>query len=101
LKLYDIAANRWRTAVHGQSLGVPVWSADGTFLYYQDLLATGEPLFRLNAKSGAIETVTSFQKILDTGVHRCSFMALLPNGTPIVTFGRGDADIYGATLILP
>jgi Tol biopolymer transport system component/DNA-binding winged helix-turn-helix (wHTH) protein len=101
LKIYDIAANRWRIAARGQSLGIPAWSADGTFLYYQDLTAAGQPLFRVNANSGAKENVTSFQKILDTGIHRCAFMALLPNGTPIVTFGRGDADIYGATLILP
>lgn len=101
LKIYDIAANRWRNAAGGQSLGIPAWSADGIFLYYQDLMAAGEPLFRVKADSGATEMVTSFQKILDTGIHRCAFMALLPNGTPIVTFGRGDADIYGATLILP
>ena len=49
LKIYDVAANRWRIAARGQSLGIPAWSADGTFLYYQDLMAAGEPLFRVKA----------------------------------------------------
>jgi Tol biopolymer transport system component/DNA-binding winged helix-turn-helix (wHTH) protein len=101
LEIYDIAAKHWRVAARGQAFGIPAWAADGTFLYYQDLLAAGEPLLRTNVNTGAVETVASFQQILDTGVHRCSFMAILPNGTPIVAFERGAADIYGATLFLP
>lgn len=98
--LYDVAGNRWRTLVQGKAIGFPVWSADSAYLYYQGSTEPGELLHRVNLSSGAVETVANFQKIIDTGVSRCVFIALTPDGHPIIDFDRA-ADIYGATLSLP
>ena len=101
LKLYDVSARKWRSIAHGQYIGLPEWSRDGKSLYYQDLLAPGEPLFRWNLVSNSVELVTNFQKVLDSGVHRCSFITLTAQDEPVIGFQRGVSDIYGASLSLP
>jgi len=101
LKLYDIPTNRWRLIAHGQYIGLPEWSKDGNYVYYQDLLAPGEPLYRWSLAAHSIELVADFQKVLDSGVHRCSFITLTAKGEPIVGFQRAVSDIYGASLLLP
>lgn len=98
--MYDVAENRWRTLLQGKTIGFPAWSADGAYLYYQDSMEPGELLHRVKLSSGAVETVANFQTVIDAGVSRCVFIALTPDGHPIIDFDRA-ADIYGATLSLP
>ncbi len=101
LEIFDVEASRWQVVAHGDSLGTPAWSADSAFVYYQDLLSGGEPLFRFNIGSGKAEKVADFRSVLDGGVHRSVFQALAPDGSPIIGFQRGSGDIYGALLSLP
>jgi Tol biopolymer transport system component/DNA-binding winged helix-turn-helix (wHTH) protein len=101
VEVYDTAAKQWRVLAQGHFIGVPAWSPNGAYLYYQDLLDVGEPLFRVNVVSGQIEKVADFQEILNNGVHRCAFVELTPDGDPLIEFQRSDADIYGAVLSLP
>lgn len=101
VEVYDTAAKRWRVLAQGHFIGVPAWSRNGAYLYYQDLLGAGEPLFRTNVVSGQSEEVADFQEILNGGVHRCAFVELTPDGEPLISFQRSDADIYGAVLSLP
>jgi Tol biopolymer transport system component/DNA-binding winged helix-turn-helix (wHTH) protein len=101
LQLYDLTTKKWRAAAQGDVLGLPVWSPDSAYVYYQDLLGAGEPVFRVSVSSGRIEKAADFQKILSSGVHRCPFFGLTPDGSALVAFERGNADIYGATVSLP
>jgi Tol biopolymer transport system component/DNA-binding winged helix-turn-helix (wHTH) protein len=101
VEVYDLNSKQWRVLAQGHFIGMPAWSRDGAYLYYQDLLAAGEPLFRVNVASGQIGRVAAFQDVLDGGVHRCAFLELTPDGDPLIGFQRGDADIYGAVLSLP
>jgi Tol biopolymer transport system component/DNA-binding winged helix-turn-helix (wHTH) protein len=101
LVLYDMQSQQWRSIAHGKFVGLPVWSPDGAYLYFQDLLEPGEPLRRFQLSAGTFETVVNFQDVLRTGVHRCVFTSIAPSGDPIIQFDRGDADIYGANLVLP
>ena len=68
LELYELRAKSWKVLAHGQFMGLPAWSADGTYLYYQDLRNPVEPLFRWKFSSGAVKTVAILQKILATGL---------------------------------
>jgi Tol biopolymer transport system component len=101
IRLFDILAQRWSTVARGKGLGYPVWSADSASLYYQDNLVPGEPLYRVLIANGSRTLVTSFQNALDAGVGRCIFVALSPQGTPLIALDRSHSDIYGARLLLP
>jgi Tol biopolymer transport system component len=101
MRLLDMTTHTWTTVAQGKNFTYPVWSADGADLYFQDLLAPGQPLFKFQIATGLQTQVASFQKALDTGIQRCGFVALSPDGAPIIAFDRSNSDIYGAQLSLP
>ena len=101
LRIYDVATSTWRSVAHGHLFAMPAWSADGAYLYYQDVLSGGEPLFRLNIASGKLEKIIDFQKVLDSGVHRATLETVATDGSPVIAFHRGSGDIYGTELSLP
>ncbi|MGH9475794.1 MAG: winged helix-turn-helix domain-containing protein [Terriglobales bacterium] len=100
VKLYDLAARRWQTIARGNAFGDALWSHDG-YLYYQDLLAPGEPLYRYHPGGTAPERVTDFSAVINSGVHRCGFSGFAPDGTLLVSLTRSYADLFAARLLLP
>ena len=90
LRIYDVATSTWRSVAHGHLFAMPAWSADGAYLYYQDVLSGGEPLFRLNIASGKLEKIIDFQKVLDSGVHRATLETVATDGSPVIAFHRGS-----------
>ncbi len=101
LMAFDNKSQVWSKLAEGKSLSFPVWSADSASVYSQDILAPGEPLYRIDIASRTRRVVVSFEKALNTGVQRCAFVAVLPNGVPLVAFDRNNSDIFGARLVLP
>ena len=101
IRLFDVPSQRWSTVARGKGLGYPEWSADGASLYYQDNLAPGQPLYRVRIANGSRTLVASFQRTLDNGISRCVFVALSPQGDPLIALDRSYSDIYGARLSLP
>jgi dipeptidyl aminopeptidase/acylaminoacyl peptidase len=101
LMVFDTATQVWAKLAQGKSMSFPVWSADSADVYSQDILALGQPLYRIQIASGTRTVAASFEDILNTGIHRCAFVALSPKGAPMVSFDRNTSDIYGARLVLP
>ncbi len=101
IRILDGAAQTWRTIAQGKNVSYPLWSKDSADVYYQDLLSPGQPLYRVRVADGARTMVASFQKILDSGISRCVFVSLTPEGSPVIAFDRSTSDIYGARLVLP
>jgi Tol biopolymer transport system component len=101
VRLYDVAAGKWKTIAEGKSFGNTAWSADSAYLYYQEMMEPGQPVVRIQIANRAVETVVNFQKLIDSGVSSCIFNSLTLDGKVLVAVGRGNADIYGATLALP
>ncbi len=42
------------------AIGLPVWSPEGGFIYYQEILEEGEPDYRFNVRTGSRDTVARF-----------------------------------------
>lgn len=101
LEVYDFARAAWQTVAGGRALSIPEWSHDGRYLYYQDLLAPGEPLYRLHRGDWRREPVAKFSAQLQGGVHRCGFYGLLPDGAPQISLNRAYANLRSADLDLP
>ncbi len=102
LKIYSFAARQWRVAARGHLLSLPVWSPHGRYLYFQDLLAPGEPLFRLAAGSHSPPLqVAGFTALLQSGIMRCALFGLTPAGRPLLSLTTSNTNIYAADLKLP
>jgi hypothetical protein len=74
---------------------------DLQYVYFQDLLAPGDPLYRMRAGDSKIERVMSLESLLQSGVIRCTFAGLTADGFPIVLANRGGTDVYSLDLHLP
>ena len=57
--------------------------------------------YRLQIATSSGTMVTTFQKALDSGIQRCAFAALSPNGAPIAAFDRSNSDISGRPIVAP
>lgn len=101
IQLYDFTQKSWKEIARGNWMSLPVWSTDSKFLYVQDLLKPGEPLFRFRVQDSAIERVFSFEGLLKTAATRCLFLGLTPDGSYIVRAEGKGGNLYKFELELP
>jgi Tol biopolymer transport system component len=101
MRIYDFARHRWRDLARGNYLSNPYWSADGKYIYFQDLLTSGEPVLRFPTATWRSEVVFNFDEILRSGPQRCLFIGLTPDGSLITRFTRDGNDVYALDVDLP
>jgi len=63
MKLLDLKTHRWSDVARGTLISFPVWSADSV-LYFQDILAPGEPVYRFQPGGSGAQRVYSFRRHL-------------------------------------
>jgi len=100
IQLLDLTTHRWTQIARGAAISFPVWSPDSV-LYFQDILAPGEPVYRFQPGGGAPQRAYSFEDILQAGGIRCAFWGFAPDGSLLVQVNRGGGDIYALTVNLP
>ncbi len=101
LKLYDLKKNKWMEIARGKLMAMPVWATDSRYVYSQDILEPGEPIYRFLAEHPAKERFYSFEDLLQTGVLRCGFEGFGPDGSLVVKLSRGGVNVYRIQLELP
>lgn len=102
MMLFDFQTHDWREiASNGKLFYYLESTPDGKWLYFQDLLEAGAPLYHARAGNWKAERVMSFESLLRTGVTRCRFMGLTRDGSPMVLATRGGGDVYALDLDLP
>ena len=100
--LFDFKTHDWKQiGANGKLFYYLEGTRDGKYLYFQDLLESGQPLYRIRAGDWKLERVMSFDSLLRTGVLRCRFMGLTPDGSPMILATRGGGDVYALDLDLP
>jgi serine/threonine protein kinase/Tol biopolymer transport system component len=100
--LFDFQTRDWKQiASNGKLFYYLEPTRDGKYLYFQDLLESGQPLYRIRAGDWRLERVMSFDSLLQAGVVRCRFMGLTPDGSPMILATRGGEDVYALDLDLP
>jgi len=99
LMLFDVRAGNWTEIAQGSSIGGFLrWSRDGSFLYFQDLRAPSEPVYRIRLSDRTREEVSNFASLINSGIPRCAFVDLAPDGNLVTTLLRNHADIYALSL---
>ena len=101
LVLFDVQKSRWTSAASGRFLERPYWSADSSYIYFQDQLDDEESVFRVNVGARQVERVAGFGEILRASAAHCYFSGLGRDGSLYMMFERGLTDIYSLDLDLP
>jgi len=60
-----------------------------------------QPVYRLRLSDRKRELVATFETVLRSGIQRCGFLGLAPDGSLIAAVVRTNADIYALDLYLP
>lgn len=101
LKLYDVKKKQWTEIAHGKLMGMPLWAADSRYVYSQDILEPGEPIYRFLVDHPTKERFYSFEDLLQTDVLRCGFEGFGPDGALLVRLSRGGGNVYRIQLEIP
>lgn len=101
VKLFDTVSQTWTEIAQGTLVNPVQWSADSQTLYYQDVLAEGEPAFRYSIASRKSEPYANFAQLLGAGYARCLFKHFAPDGSLLVTLRRNEVNVYRLDLDLP
>jgi DNA-binding winged helix-turn-helix (wHTH) protein/Tol biopolymer transport system component len=101
LKLFAFRTQTWSEAAQGTLLNPGPWSSDSKYVYYQDILGSNEPVFRIGRGAAKPELSFDFGELLRAGYTRCAFAGFDAKGTPLAALTRSEVDLYRLDLELP
>jgi Tol biopolymer transport system component/DNA-binding winged helix-turn-helix (wHTH) protein len=99
--LYDCKLEKWSVLSEANFPAALRWSPSGDALYYQDVDEVEQSIFRVPMATRETERVMRLGDLLSSGVMRCIFTGLSPDGSVYVTVDHGDVDVYAVDLKLP
>ncbi len=97
LLLFDRTTGRW-TTLTVQGVGDPTWSHDGRFIYFQDFLAAGKPIYRIAVSGGKPEQVATIDNLLPIAATDYRLIGLAPDDLPMVTARTPAVNLYEVDL---
>jgi len=102
LMLFDVRSKKWIELSQEVSItGTLRWSRNLAFLYFQDLRAPSEAVYRIRLADHKREEAANFESFIRSGIQRCVFEDLTPDGSLVVGLLRNHADIYALDLDVP
>jgi Tol biopolymer transport system component len=101
IQIFDLGTHQWTPLVKGNTLGRPFWSSNRKYFYYQDALAMDQPIFRVSIDGGKLQEIANARQIPQSDLTGFTLAGIAPDGTPIGSVFRKNADIYALELDLP
>jgi len=99
IMLLDLRTYKWTDLYTATMVGnALLWSRDQAYLYFEDLLAPNQPIYRIRLRDREREEVVNFESYIRAGVARCELVDLAPDGSPIISLLRNQADVYALDL---
>ena len=93
LLLFDRARQSWSTlTTHG--VGDPAWSHDSRFVYFQDFLEAGKPIYRVSVPNGTPEALAMIGNLRPISATDYRLIGLAPDDLPIVSARTSTVNLY-------
>ena len=97
LLLFDRTQQRWATlTTHGVS--DPTWSHDGRYLYFQDFLEAGKPIYRIAVPGGKPEPVATISNLRPIAATDYRLIGLAPGDLPMVSARTSTVNLFSVDL---
>ena len=81
LLLFDRTTSRWAT-ITAQGVGDPTWSHDSQSIYFQDFLAAGKPIYRIDVPAGKPQLVATIDNLRPIAATDYRLIGLAPGDLP-------------------
>jgi len=97
LLILDETTGKWTTLTsHGT--GDPTWSHDARFVYFQDFLGAGKPIYRIATPAGKPEVVATIDNLRPIAATDYRLIGLAPGDLPLVTARIPVVNLYQVDL---
>ena len=100
LAIYSFTTQHWTSIAHC-SVDNPVWSADGSHVYFRSFMEDGHPTRRVQVSNSSMESVLALPNFRRADIIDYSLLGLGRNDTPIVQVRLSTADVYSLEWQLP
>jgi Tol biopolymer transport system component/DNA-binding winged helix-turn-helix (wHTH) protein len=97
LLLLDRTTGKW-TTLTTHNAGDPTWSHDGHWVYFQDFVEGGKPVYRVAVPSGKPEVVATIEDLHPNVATDYRLIGLAPGDLPMVTVRTPTANLYEVNL---
>jgi DNA-binding winged helix-turn-helix (wHTH) protein/Tol biopolymer transport system component len=101
LMLFDNRMQKWTQLASGATLHNPLWCRDGKTLYFQDLGAPSQPVYRLNIRSHVQQRIGGPGPLSQPDTIYSALTGLSPDDSPIILEIHSMDDIYALDILLP
>lgn len=99
ISLFDVQKNQWQRVTTAAFPVNGTWSRDSKYYFYQDLFGgAAAPVYRIRAKDGRVERVTSASFVPPGDVAAYVFTGVDPDNAPLGYEIRKNGDIYALDL---
>ena len=78
--------------------GSPVWSREGTSIFFHDFAQDGEPIYKLNIANDRRQRIADLRDLRSGDFVDYRFAGLTPADLPLVNARMSTANIYSAEL---
>ena len=103
--LYALDKKNWSVLAEASNARGMRWSADGNFIYYQEMGDPEQSVYRIrlarSASEKTPEKVLGFGRMLESLASQCHFTGVAPDGSIYATLDRGGTDVYALDLEFP
>ena len=97
LMLFDSKSGRW-TNLTSDGAGDPTWSHDSRFVYFQDFLEPGKPIYRIAVPGGKPEPVATIVDLHPIAATDYRLIGLAPGDLPVVSVRTSTVNLYEVDL---
>ncbi len=101
ISLLNLATRQWSPLASGQGLGQPFWATDSKHVYWEEVLAPDQPVFRALVNGTRKERIMSAKQIPQSNSIGYLLAGLDPNDAPIAAVIYANSDIYALEVDLP
>jgi Tol biopolymer transport system component/DNA-binding winged helix-turn-helix (wHTH) protein len=97
LLLFDRSTERW-TTLTTHAVGDPTWSHNGRFVYFQDFVEKGKPIYKIAVPDGKPELVASIDDLRPVAATDYRLIGLAPGDLPLVQASTPVVNLYEVNL---
>lgn len=101
ISFYNLKEDKWLAGPSGARLGYLYWSYSSDGLFYQDLAEPGQPIYRVDPRTGKRELSFSFKEAPQKDAITCRFAGIGLDDTLYTLVIGATADLFAVDLDLP
>jgi len=94
LGIYDFPSQTWQEFAPASGAGMPVWSGDSRYVYFDNGLSTNSAVYRMRIADHKVEQVAALKNTRRAIWGNLPWFGLSPKDEPLVLRDVGTQEVY-------